>query len=153
MAQWKRASSSADGGTTWIFSSFDEDFRLLLGLALGSPISHSSSEGNLGVALESLQGQRDLIKACVRGHSLLQGIFLTQGSNSCLVHCRLFHLPAEPPEKPHCLKGVVYKDLNPGIAGKGWPTHPVSQSSPTRGSQLQKMGLVVPARCKEQVWA
>ena len=50
-------------------------------------------------------------------------------------------------------EGVVYKDLNPGIAGKGWPTHPVSQSSPTRGSQLQKMGLVVPARCKEQVWA
>ena len=35
------------------FSSFDEDFRLPLGLALGSPISHSSSEGNLGVALES----------------------------------------------------------------------------------------------------
>ena len=48
------------------FSSFDEDFRLPLGLALGSPISHSSSEGNLGVALESLQGKRDLIKACVR---------------------------------------------------------------------------------------
>ena len=43
------------------FSSFDEDFRLPLGLALGNPISHSSSEGNLGVALESLQGQRDLI--------------------------------------------------------------------------------------------
>ena len=47
------------------FSSFDEDFRLPLGLALGSPISHSSSEGNLEVELESLQGQRDLIKACV----------------------------------------------------------------------------------------
>ena len=43
------------------FSSFDEDFRLPLGLDLGSPTSHSSSEGNLGVALESLQGQRDLI--------------------------------------------------------------------------------------------
>ena len=47
------------------FSSFNEDFRLPLGLALGSPISHSSSEGNQGVELESLQGQRDLIKACV----------------------------------------------------------------------------------------
>ena len=55
------------------FSSFDEDFRLPLGLALGSPISHSSSEGNLGVALESLQGQRDLIKACV-----LELIFLSR---------------------------------------------------------------------------
>ena len=84
--------------------------------------------------------------------SLLQGIFLTQVSSSRLVHCRLFHLPTEPPEKPHCLEEVVYKDLNPGIAGKGWLTHPVSQSSPTRGSRLQKMGLVVPARCKEQGW-
>ena len=46
------------------FSSFNEDFRLPRGLALGSPISHSSSEGNLGVALESLQGQRHLIQAC-----------------------------------------------------------------------------------------
>ena len=27
-----------------------------------------------------------------------------------------------------------------------------SQSSPIRGSQLQKMGLVMLARCKEQVW-
>ena len=42
-------------------SSYDGDFRLPLGLALGSPIFHSSCEGKLGVAVESLQGQRDLI--------------------------------------------------------------------------------------------
>ena len=48
------------------FSSYDGDFRLPLVLALGSPIFHSSCEGNLGVALESLQGQRNLIQACVQ---------------------------------------------------------------------------------------
>ena len=42
-------------------SSYDGDFRLPLGLALGSPIFHSRCKGKLGVALESLQGRRDLI--------------------------------------------------------------------------------------------
>ena len=44
------------------FSSYDGDLRLPLGLALGSPIfpSGCEGEGNLGVALESLQGRRDL---------------------------------------------------------------------------------------------
>ena len=42
------------------FSSFDGDLRLPLGLALGSPIFPSNFEGKLGVALESLQGRRDL---------------------------------------------------------------------------------------------
>ena len=40
------------------FSSYDGDFRLPLGLALGRPIFLSSGEGKLGVALESLQGQK-----------------------------------------------------------------------------------------------
>ena len=39
--------------------------------ALGSPIFYSSDEGKLGVALESLQGQRDLIEACVHDLMLL----------------------------------------------------------------------------------
>ena len=43
------------------FSSYDGDFRLPLVLGQGSPISHSSCEGELGVALESLQGKGDLI--------------------------------------------------------------------------------------------
>ena len=42
------------------FSSYDGDLRLPLGLALGSPIFPSSCVGKLGVALESLQGRRDL---------------------------------------------------------------------------------------------
>ena len=37
------------------------DYRLPLVSALGSPIFYSSGEGKLGGALESLQGQRDLI--------------------------------------------------------------------------------------------
>ena len=40
--------------------SHDGDLSLPLGLALGSPIFPSGCEGNLGVALESLQGRRDL---------------------------------------------------------------------------------------------
>ena len=36
----------------------------------------------------------------VGSHSLLQGIFLTQGSNQGLPHCR-WTLPSEPPEKPN----------------------------------------------------
>ena len=42
------------------FSSYDGDLSLPLGLALGSPIFPSGCEGKLGVALESLQGRRDL---------------------------------------------------------------------------------------------
>ena len=43
------------------FSSYEGDFWLPLVLAQGSPIFHSSCEGELGVALESLQGKGDLI--------------------------------------------------------------------------------------------
>ena len=42
------------------FLSYDGDLSLPLGLALGSPIFPSGCEGKLGVALESLQGLRDL---------------------------------------------------------------------------------------------
>ena len=42
------------------FSSYDGDLSLPLGLALESPIFPSGCEGKLGVALESLQGLRDL---------------------------------------------------------------------------------------------
>ena len=48
------------------FSSYDGDLRLPLRLALGSPIFPSSCEGKLWVAIESLQGRRDLTTACVR---------------------------------------------------------------------------------------
>ena len=38
----------------------EEEAAFALGLALGSPIFPSGCEGKLGVALESLQGRRDL---------------------------------------------------------------------------------------------
>ena len=44
----------------YTYSSYDGDLSLPLGLALGSPIFPSGCEGKLGVALESLQGRRDL---------------------------------------------------------------------------------------------
>ena len=43
------------------FSSYVGEFRLPLLLAQGSPIFHSSCEGELGIALESLQDKMDLI--------------------------------------------------------------------------------------------
>ena len=43
----------------------------------------------------------------VGSHSLLQGIFPTQGSNLGLLHCRhiffFFFLPSESPRKPRCI--------------------------------------------------
>ena len=39
------------------FSSYDEQFKMPLVLAQESPIFHSSCEGELGIALESLQGK------------------------------------------------------------------------------------------------
>ena len=41
--------------------SYDGEFRLPLVLAQGSPIFHSSCEGEMVIALESLQGKIDLI--------------------------------------------------------------------------------------------
>ena len=43
------------------FSSYVGEFRLPLLLAQGSPIFHSSCKGELGIALETLQGQIELI--------------------------------------------------------------------------------------------
>ena len=48
------------------FSSYYWEFRLPLVLAQGAPIFYSSCEGELGIALESLQGKRDLISACIQ---------------------------------------------------------------------------------------
>ena len=43
------------------FLSYNGKFRLPLLLAQGSPVFHLSCEGELGIALESLQEKRDLI--------------------------------------------------------------------------------------------
>ena len=45
----------------------DEDLREPLVRRQGSPIFHWSCERELGIALESLQGKRDLIYACLVG--------------------------------------------------------------------------------------
>jgi len=43
------------------FSNYNGEYRLPLVLAQGSPIIHSSCEGELGIALESMQDKKDLI--------------------------------------------------------------------------------------------
>ena len=52
--------SRGEAKDSTLLSSYDGDLSLPLGLALGSPIFPSGCEGKLGVALESLQGLRDL---------------------------------------------------------------------------------------------
>ena len=56
---WKRAGRAARVGKG-LTSRGGRHLRLPLGLALGSPIFPSSCEGQLGVALGSVQGRRDL---------------------------------------------------------------------------------------------
>ena len=58
MALFFLSQSVSNSGSS--VSSYDGDLSLPLGLALGSPIFPSGCEGKLGVALESLQGLRDL---------------------------------------------------------------------------------------------
>ena len=48
------------------FLSYNGKFRLPLLLAQGSPVFHSSCEGEQGIALESLKGKWHLIYACVQ---------------------------------------------------------------------------------------
>ena len=70
------------------FSSYDGDLRLPLGLALGRPIFASSCEGKLGVALESMQGRRDLSdlrKYQVLGKKANLEKFLHRPQNSLLI--------------------------------------------------------------------
>ena len=55
------------------FSSYEGDFWLPLMLAQGSANFHSSCKGELEVALESLQGKRDFIQACVQDLMFLSG--------------------------------------------------------------------------------
>ena len=62
------------------FSSYDGKFGLPLVLAQGSPNFHSSCEGELGVALESLQGKRDLTQACFQDL-----MFLSRGDSDLVM--------------------------------------------------------------------
>ena len=61
---------------------------------------------------DSVHGDSPGNKTGVGCHAFLQGIFLTQGSNLDLLHCRqIFFLPSEPPEKP--------KNTGVGISSPG----------------------------------
>ena len=53
-----------------------------------------------GSSVRGILQARILEKGC---HFLLQGIFLTQGSNPHLLHWPLDFLTAEPPGKPDCM--------------------------------------------------
>ena len=56
-------------------------------------------------------------------HFLLQGIFLTQESNSgllCLLHCRWILLPTEPLGKPKCMWGPHEYIIHLRIQGQTW---------------------------------
>ena len=63
------------------FSSYDGEFRMPLVLAQGSPIFHSSCEGELVIALESFQGNRTHLGLCPEVNVPLQG---RQGSPGCI---------------------------------------------------------------------
>ena len=61
MKQHKGEREDCEGSRTdHLIQSLHIHLGLPLGLALGSPIFPSGCEGKLGVALESLQGRRDL---------------------------------------------------------------------------------------------
>ena len=61
--QWEEASSHDDGGTSWFLTSCGEIFELRRGTQDASPVGpeksnlHSSCEGELGIAHESLQSK------------------------------------------------------------------------------------------------
>ena len=80
----------------------------------------------------------------VGGHSLLQGIFPTQGSNPGLLHCGWILLPPAPPEKPRTTFTILLSvsslshfrsqpvrssGSRPGAPGWSWPPHVHSGSS------------------------
>ena len=60
--------------------------------------------------------------------------------------------PAEYGTESSCRRFTHLQRLQPRLTSKGWPgvSEPNTPST-IRGSQLQKMGLTVPTRCKEQV--
>ena len=63
------------------FLSYDEEIRMSLVLAQESSIFHSSSKGELGIALESLQGNRHHLGLCPETNVPLQ---VRQGSQGCI---------------------------------------------------------------------
>ena len=63
------------------FSSYDGEFRMPLVLAQGSPIFHSSFEGELGMLSSHCRANRPHLGLCPETNVPLQG---RQGSRSCI---------------------------------------------------------------------
>ena len=77
----------------------------LIYIKLHSLVSHSVMSNSFATAWTiacqaSLSVEFSRQETGVASHSLLQGIFPTQGSNLDLLHCRQISLPSEPQGKP-----------------------------------------------------
>ena len=71
----------------------------------------------------------------VGSHSLLQGIFPTQGSNLCLLHWKVDSLPLSYPGTPGEYLGLGKYSINVSCAGIGGKAaNLVAQKPPTSGS-------------------
>ena len=85
-------------------------------------------------------------------HSLLQGIFLTQGSNLGLLHCRQNPLQSEPPGKPSL--GVMLSkwhlpSLDSSMTSLTWPADQKCQSVTWLGRSLELPGFGI---FRETLW-
>ena len=77
-------------------------------------------------------------------HFLLQGIFPTQGSNHCLLHCQADSFAAEPPWKPYASQG----QLNMLWArGRLWWLCPASKCPVSTSEMQSHFGLFSTAGC------
>ena len=79
-------------------------------------------------------------------HALLQGIFLTQGLNRCLLHCQVGSLPLAPPGKPMVCsvqfsRSVVSDSLRPHELQHARPPCP----SPTPVTRLMSIKSAMPS--------
>ena len=86
---------------------------------------------------DSVHGDSPGNKTGVGCHAFLQGIFLTQGSNLDLLHCRRIFLPSEPPEKP--------KNSGVGISSPGdLPDPGIEMGSPAL--QADSLSAALPGK-------
>ena len=124
------------------FSSYEGDFWLPLVFAQGSPNFHSSCEGELEVALESLQGKRDFIQTYVQDlmflsreewdlgvafqthpgvRRCLEGKQRTSPSSRVATCISWIPLSGLKGVKPPVVFGERTRDCTPGHAGKKGP--------------------------------
>ena len=83
-------------------------------LAQSCPTLRDSMDCNLPVS--SVYGDSPGKNTGVGYHALLQGIFPTQGSNPCVIHCRLILYHLRNQGRPRMLEWVAY----PFSRGSSW---------------------------------